>query len=433
MRCNAKHFDELRAYCETIPLVDCHDHADTCRPYYPDPIKSIVDSYFRSDLISVSSIKDIEFIENQELSLEERWPILKRAWQRTQHTGYARMIRLALKRFYDIDELSLEALHKMKDNPVDLREPKAYEAVLEEANIAVQLQNLWLDVRTVINDTLKLTPRARLVIGLPIYHRINSRQSVQEAIAPLGGRQVTSLSEYLDACRAIFEAYKKIGAVAFKDQSAYYRDLGYNNPTRQEAEAVFNWFMEDPRRHAALPDGIRPLSDFLFHEFMRMARNMDLPVQIHTGHMAGTHNEISKTNAVLMTRVFELHSDVQFDLFHANWPYSGELLFLCKNYPNVNIDFCWTHIIDPVYCQNLLVQILSSVPHGKVHGYGSDLGRADYAWAHAKMARDNIAIALANMVEMNYLDLDDARQVARMWMYENANNFFRLGLPALRG
>ncbi len=215
----------------------------------------------------------------------------------------------------------------------------------------------------------------------------------------------------------------------YKDQSAYERPLTYGNPTRAEAEAVFNWFMEDPRRSAAYPDGVKPLDDFLFHEFLRMARDLDLPVQIHTGHMAGIRNDIAKTNAVGLTRVLELHRNVRFDLFHANWPYGGEWLYLAKNYPNVHLDFCWANIIDPIYCQALFKQALSSVPHGKIHGYGSDFGgNADRAWAHAAIARDNIAIALAEMVESEYLGLDEAKEVAYAWLFGNANEFFRLGL-----
>jgi predicted TIM-barrel fold metal-dependent hydrolase len=187
--------------------------------------------------------------------------------------------------------------------------------------------------------------------------------------------------------------------------------------------------MEDPRRQAAYPEGTRALDDYLFHEFMRIARDMDLPVQIHTGHMAGIRNDIAKTNAVGLTKVIELHRDVRFDLFHANWPYSGELLFLGKNYPNVAIDFCWTNIIDPFYCQQLFKQALTSVPHGKIHGYGSDFGGcADRAWAHASIARDNMALALSEMVEIERLDVKAAKSVAQAWMFDNPNAFFQLGL-----
>ena len=93
------------------------------------------------------------------------------------------------------------------------------------------------------------------------------------------------------------------------------------------------------------------------------------------------------------------------------------------------MDFCWANIIDPFYCQQLFKQALTSVPHGKIHGYGSDFGGSvDRAWAHAQIARDNIAIALSDMVEIGYLDLDEAKKVAYAWLFGNANAFFGLGL-----
>jgi uncharacterized protein len=242
-------------------------------------------------------------------------------------------------------------------------------------------------------------------------------------------RTITSLDDYLDMCRESFTRCKQNGAVCFKDQSAYSRTLDYTNPCRSEAEAAFNWMMADPRRSLSYPDGNKPLGDFLFHEFMRMARDLDLPVQIHTGHMAGIRNDIRKTNAVLLTSLIELHRETRFDLFHANWPYSGELLYLGKNYPNVAIDFCWANMIDPLYCQLMFQQAISSVPHTKIHGFGADLGGdvLPSAWAHADLARDNIAIALANLVEIAYLSLDEAKEIASAWLFDNANEFFRLG------
>ena len=421
-------YDELRDYCEAIPLVDCHDHSDVCGPRYTDPIVAIKSGYFNSDLWSASSDRDIDFLDDTSRPLEERWPVLERAWKRTCHTGYARVTKLVLRKFYGEDDLTLGALKRMRDRLLDLSDEETFERILEEANIAVRLEDIGPDVSKVMDGTLKLAPRSRLVIPLPGYHSIRSHEGVQANVAPLK-RSVTCLDEYLEACREIFEAHKRFGAVAFKDQSAYERPIDYGNPTRAAAEEVFNGFMEDPRRSASYPYGVKPLDDFLFHSFLRMARDMDLPVQIHTGHMAGIRNDIVKTNAAGLTRVIELHRDVRFDLFHANWPYGGEILFLAKNYPNATIDFCWANIIDPVYCRNLFKQALASVPHGKIHGYGSDFsGCADRAWAHARIARDNIALALADMVAIEYLDLDEAKEVAQAWLFGNANAFFRLGL-----
>jgi len=428
MKGRASCFEELRDFCDNVPVIDCHDHSGECGPRYTDAIAALISGYFHSDVLSASSEDDVAVLGDTSRSLEERWPVLERAWKRTCHTGYAQVTRRVLKRFYDEDELTLDALRRMQERLPDLTDEATFDRILEEANIVARLEDMGVDVKKVMDGTQKLTPRARLVISLPAYHRVDCCDAVQARVAPLG-RRVTSLDEYLAACREIFEAHKRFGAVAFKDQSAYNRRLDYGNPPRAAAEEVFNWLMEDPRRVGGYPDQLKPLDDFLFHQFMRMARDMDLPVQIHTGHMAGIRNDIVKANAVALTKVLELHRDVRFDLFHANWPYSGELLYLCKNFPNVTIDFCWANIIDPFYCQNMFKQALSCVPHGKVHGYGSDFGGSvDRAWAHAQIARDNIAIALSDMVDIGYLGLDEAKQVARDWLFENANAFFRLGL-----
>lgn len=428
MRSNAKCYDDLRSYIETVPLVDCHDHSSTMGPKSTDPIKAVFDWYMMSDLASASSEAEARLVSDDQKPLEERWPVLEKAWKRTKHTGYALVVRRAMKHFYGEDDLSLAALERMREKLIDFSDQKNYESVLDEARIVVRLEDVWKNAEA-IQGTLKLPPRSRLAISLPGYHSIKSYSEVQAVASPLG-TTITSLDEYLEVCRTSFLRCKQAGAVCFKDQSAYERPLDYGNPTHAEAEAAFNWFMEDPRRALSYPDGNRPLGDYLFHQFMRMARVLDLPVQIHTGHMAGIFNNIAKTNAIGLTRLLELHRETRFDLFHANWPYSGELLYLGKNYPNVAIDFCWTNMVDPIYCQQMFQQAISCMPHAKIHGYGSDLAgdTLTSAWAHADLARDNIAIALSNLVEMEYLDLDEAKEIAWGWLFGNANEFFKLGL-----
>jgi len=85
-------------------------------------------------------------------------------------------------------------------------------------------------------------------------------------------------------------------------------------------------------------------------------------------------------------------------------------------------------MVDPLYAQSLMRQAVSSVPHAKIHGYGSDLAgdMVTSAWAHADLARDNLSMALADLVEMEYLGLDDAKQIASDWLYNNPRQFFKL-------
>ena len=429
MRSLAKSFDEMLAFVNETPLIDTHDHTAECGPNYDDPVLAIVSGYMRTDIVSASSETDVAILEDSTRSLDERWPILEKAWKRTCHTGYALCVRRVLKHFYDEDELTLDALKRMKERLIQFEDRVVFEGILDEAKIVMRIVDCWPNMHEMVAGTYEPPLRSKFVISLPARHAITNYDDVQAVVSPLG-RRVTSLDEYVTACRELFEIEKAYGAVAFKDQSAYTRTLDYGNPTRAEAEAVFNWFMVDPRRKAGYPEPVQILSDYLFHEFMRMARDMDLPVQLHTGHIAHGRGNIVDANAIGLTKLLALHRDTRFDLFHANWPYGDEFLFLGKNFPNVVLNFCWTHIIDPVFSVNLMKQVISSVPHGKIFGFGSDFfgNTVDKAWAHAQMAREHIAIALSDMVEMDYLSVDEAKEIAFGWMFGNPNEYFRLGL-----
>ncbi|MBE0696827.1 MAG: amidohydrolase family protein, partial [Anaerolineaceae bacterium] len=418
MKSQARCYPVLREYVEALPIIDCHDHSKVCGPRPTDVVKAVFDWYMNSDLNSASSDRESAAIYDESVPLEERWPILERAWSRTCHTGYAEVTRRVLREFYGESAVTLEALQRVQEKLIDFSDESTFDSVLEKAHIVVRLEDAWPDVKAFLAGAIQFPPRSLPVISLPGYHAVVNHGQVQANASPLN-RSITSLDEYVDTCRAIFSSMKSAGAVAFKDQSAYSRPLDYGNPSRSQAEEAFNWMMEDPRRSLSYPDGNRPLGDYLFHQFMRIARDLELPVQIHTGHMAGIRNEIAKTNAVHLTRLLELHRDTRFDLFHANWPYGGEILFLIKNYPNAAIDFCWTHMVDPYYSQELLRQAVFSVPHGKIHGFGSDLAgdTVTSAWAHADLARDNISMALADLVEIEYLDLDDAKNIAYDWLF----------------
>ena len=430
----AQCFDDLRATLDTMPVIDTHDHSTRLGPKYDDPVQVIVGEYLLTDLSSATSDETTRILLDRAVPLEERWPVLEQAWSRAAHTGFAQITRRVLQRFYDEDEVTLAALLRMQDRLLDLENEETFDDILEQANIVVRLADVWPDVLQVLNGSYQLTPHARLVIPLPGYHQVRSFMEIQARAAPLN-RSISTLDEYVDACWEIFQGFKEFGAVAFKDQSAYFRTLDYSNPTKDEAERVFNRLMADGLRSAGYPDELKPLDDYLFHAFMRMARDLDLPVQLHTGHLAGLYGDIRKANAAQMADLFLLHRDVRFDLFHANWPYGGELLFLAKAFPNVVMNFCWAHAIDPIYCQALMREAVSAVPHAKVHAFGADYGGfglppgggyVDRAWAHLQLALDNMAIALSDLVEMNYLSFVQAESIARAWLYENPKEFYRL-------
>ncbi|MBU7004276.1 MAG: amidohydrolase family protein [Theionarchaea archaeon] len=419
---------EILEAIEDFPVIDCHDHTmgPDNAPEYREPITALIQGYFQSDLTSAGGEPVMGKLNNQDVPTDEKWPIFEKLWKRTQHTGYARVTKIIMKEFYGEEEMSLPAVKRIGEKLLELKNERVYASILEEAGIKCRLVNVYPDIKKFISGEHKIYPLDRLLIPLPGFHAVRSHGNV-EGFGKIVNESVTDLDGYLEVCLKIFRGMKDAGAIGFKDQSAYSRTIRYENAPRSEAEKLFNFMMEDPRRSLGWPEA-RPLDDFLFHSFMGMAEELDLPVQIHTGHMAGIRNDIVKTNAANFTSVLELHRNVKFDLFHGNWPYLGELLYLGKNYPNVALDCCWVNIIDPLYTEQLMYNSLVTVPHSKIHGFGADYGDVpEYAAGHLKVARDVISGALARAVRRGWLDRDHVESVAADWLFNNPNQFFGLG------
>ena len=422
-----KTYEALRADVEKIPVIDTHEHfrGPDSQEAHKEPIKSVTSGYVHSDIMSAAGEEAAAMLQNGEIPTEKKWPVFQRAWAKMEHTAYARVTKLILKNEYGLEEISLEAMKGLAGRLLNLRDKKAFEAMMDRYGIRCCLANVWLDWKKFLSGEASLHERMRVLIGLPELHAVRTFEGVQR-VAGYIGRKVTCLDEYAACLREFCTRMKARGAVGMKDQSAYGRIIQYESGGRAEAEKLFGFIMDDPRRSIGYPAG-KPLDDWIFHELMRIARDLELPVQIHTGHMAGIRNDVTKTNAAHFRSVLELHRDVKFDLFHGNWPYAGDWLFLGKNYPNVALDCCWLHVIDPRYARRVLADAVSAVPHSKIHGFGGDYGALEFACGHLVIARDNIAAALAEMVDDGWICMDEARQVAADWLFNNPNEFFTLG------
>lgn len=432
-------YRRLREAIESLPVIDCHEHTVGPKGAIEDrePIASLIPGYVQSDLTAVAYPRweghrpdTMAFLNDQSVATEEKWPLFSRLWRSTEHTAYARVTMRILRDVYGEKEMSLAALKRIGERLLNLRDEDVYRRTLDQAGIRCRLVDIWPDMKAFLSGKQQIYERDRLLISLPQFHAVKTWQAVND-ITQVVEQTVTSLDGYLAACHEIFRRMKERGAIGMKDQAAYQRTLLYENAARAEAEPLFNLIMADPRASLGWPQA-KPLDDFLFHRFMEMARDLGMPVQIHTGHMAGIRNDIAKTNAVLFTSVLELHRDVRFDLFHGNWPYMGEFLYLGKNFPNVHLDLCWLHIIDPVYAQNLLSEGLTAVPHSKFHAFGGDY--RDFilhAVAHLSIARDVVAASLAERVEWGWLTEEQALPIAADWFFNNPNEFFGLGFAPI--
>ncbi|MGC8781528.1 MAG: amidohydrolase family protein [Anaerolineae bacterium] len=440
-------FDRLLAQINDLPVIDCHEHASAelfgpngyvRLPSPAEPIAALTNGYVLSDFCAAgASLADCEMLQDSSVPTERKWPLFGALWPKLEHTAYGRVTKLVLRDHYGEPELTLDALQRVGEQ-LGERSPAYHAEIFDRAHIRLALTDVlnWRpdSMARYLAGRLNLPSHMRLMFPLRLFHVIQSDEpnahdfdSVQK-IGFWADRHITSLDEFLEAVFLVLRKAKARGAVGLKDQSAYSRTLSYDLVPRADAERLFNRLLTDPRHALGWPEA-KPLDDFLFHQYMRFARELEMPVQLHTGHMAGVWNRVDKADAGLLAPVLELHQGVRFDLFHGNWPEPGPLLFLGINYPNVALDLCWLPIIDPLYAEELLKRAVVTIPSSKIHGFGGDYVDApEYSAAHLTVARAVIAAALADLVERGWLEEEQALGIAADWLFSNPNEFFKLGL-----
>jgi predicted TIM-barrel fold metal-dependent hydrolase len=221
----------------------------------------------------------------------------------------------------------------------------------------------------------------------------------------------------------------KTGAVALKSALAYSRSLRYEKVDAGSAEHDFNeFFLEahSPSWRGGIKAG-KALQDHMMHWICRLADEQGLAFQFHTGLQEGNGNIIVEANPSHLTNLFLEYENIRFDIFHMGYPYVMELSNLAKNFRNVNIDMAWGHIISPEAARQALAEWLDTVPANKISAFGGDYSFVDGVYGHQRLARQNVAAALAVKVADGSFDLDRAREIATCVFIDNPTRIFNLG------
>jgi uncharacterized protein len=434
LKSNSKSYEEIRSYLDTVPVIETHEHYTGIVRPVDDILSFIMENYYYSDFLSSSFgiEKEAALVgvsgksqKNKKLSFEERFNLFKRIYKKSDKTAYARGLQIGLKRCWGVEKIDDIESIKDLERRFSTRDQSFYERTMKEYGIRAKVVDIF-DLKPFVEGEEKdYSKYCRFAFSLPEYHDIHNKADILR-LEQYAVRRITCLDDYLESFEAFFKKCIDFGIVCIKDQTAYRRTISYSNPSRGEAEKIFNSIVSRPRDIFG-DDEARALDDWLFHYFMRLAAKYELPVQIHTGHMAGIRNSIEKTNAANLTPILELHQDVRFDLFHGNWPYMDEYLFLGKNYPNVWLNLCWVQSIDPVYCIELMKRVIVTVPHTKLLAFGADTGQIEWVVGYLTIARDNVACALSEMVDSGWIDMEEARRIAADWFFNNPNEFYKLG------
>ena len=431
--------DTIRDFVMQQPLFDAHEHVVTL-PAFADlrPHYASLAGYAQSDLVTARG--PVKPGEESLPPVDD--PGHKAAyfalWRKSRATGYCRAIERACR-----DLLGLEYVEENADAISDaITKLKGADPAAAYVDVMQQKAGIAWGIK----DSIRMPDDTRDEL-YPAFVRFNYRDdpllyvgtrhevTIREAA---WGRSIHSLDDLIDGfMQSISDCLATGKVTSLKIGVAYRRALDFKEATRHEAELGFNRLMSiDPGSTTHLASAtqsirsaeeLRPLHDYLTHVFVRRAADEDLPIQVHTGYLAGNRRVLTNVNPMQLLPLLIRYPAVRFDLFHAGWPFHHEMGTIGKHYPNVWINLCWAWTMNPVTMEHALDAWLDGVPHCKIFGFGSDTGNPICAYGYAVQAREGIARVLERRIARGDTDLPLAREVARAIMLENGVEFHDLG------
>ncbi len=169
----------------------------------------------------------------------------------------------------------------------------------------------------------------------------------------------------------------------------------------------------------------KALQDFMFHWIIKKSIEFDLPIQIHTGYLAGNGNVLENSHPLKLNNLFLEYPKAKFVLLHGGYPWTSEFSALGKMFPNVYLDLVWLPQISREVAVRSLDEMLDCVPYNKFF-WGGDCHLIEESTGSLEFGKDVVAQVLAARVNRGLMTEEVARDVALKIFRENALRYFKL-------
>lgn len=411
-------FESVMETLEETPVIDTHEHLENEERHEKwNVLSDYTQHYFVCDLISSGLPPErISHLDDEELSIIEKWDSLSPWWERCRNTGYGQALDLAARKLYGVDEINRATIDCVEDGFQKLRAHKGFSNKLlrETCGIEYIMDNIWRLDGDDVNGLFRFVTQADdwVLFGV---NELGLEKNVF--------MRATSIEDWAELCLDTLEKdFSVRGAVALKLALAYKRKLFFSDPNRVDAEAGYQSIRRGESEHSAAH--ICAAQDYIARKIMRLADEKRWIVQIHTGYQEGNSNILTNSDPGQLSNLLMSFPNVRFDLFHMGFPYHNICGALGKMFPNVRVNMCWTHMLSPITARNMLREWLYMIPVNKIFGFGGDCRFFDGTVGHLELAKRNTAHTLSKCVEDGLFSLKRAKEVARMLFYENPRDYY---------
>ena len=168
-----------------------------------------------------------------------------------------------------------------------------------------------------------------------------------------------NLQEYLESMGQAVKQKAAQGAVALKLAIAYERGLDFDIVDFDAAQR--GWTRAD-----ATPYEVKAFEDTVAFYLCRIAGDLKLPVQVHTGM-----GQLVHTNALWLKPLLDYCPQTQFVLLHCSYPHTADCMALLHEYNNVYADLSWLPLLSPDAAGVILGELLDIADCGRI-AWGCD-------------------------------------------------------------
>lgn len=405
--------ERLVDHSRSIGIVDAHEHlvAETQRLGREVDAMVLLSLYVFSDLRAAGmptrhpSQLAGNVLLDVDVPLLDRWRMVEPYLDSVRQMSSYRMVEITLADLFGVDRLDERTLVEVSERMRAENTPGLYDRILgERCGISTVLAQRHLGIE------LDPKPLMRPVLLLLAFYHEPGPAVLHEVTKRIGG-PVPDLGSYVAALRQILEEEKDAGVVGLK----IYPPPAVA-PDAANAAEEFRAMV----RGAPATDNLRRV---LLDHLLFIARDLELPVAVHTGVWEDFRQLDPKRVIDLLRR----HPEVRFDLFHLGMPYVRDSLFIARAYPNAHLNLTWTYSLSEVITARAIDEIFDVVPLNKVSAFGGDLRWAvENVYGHLELARWSVARALAERVVRGRTDEDEARWVIERWFRDNPRELYSL-------
>lgn len=416
--------NRIEAKVFETPFIDTHEHlvdeSDRLNAIKPvfccDDWTVLLSLYFKFDLVSAGMEQNLlDNIFSEKTDPLKKWNILKPYWPILKNTASGLVLRETIKTLYNIIDLSDKNIEELQKKYLSTRTKGFYKHIIQDiANIKYAIVHNPLKA---FNES-ESTELLKQDISIDGFIRIVlTPYNVPE------NKEIKTLKDWLTIIDWWFDNFGK-HAKGIKIGTAYFRRLNF---TRNKIDNKNELFLKKINSQELTSEEEKLLQDYLFWYCIDKATEYKLPVKLHTGQYAMNNimdMNLLKTNATDCANLCKQAPNTQFVFFHICYPYYEEMLSLAKHYANAYIDMCWSWTLNPIAAKDFLKKFILTVPNNKIFTFGGDDIIVENLVGHSIIARKGITQALTELVEEEWLSLNDALELIDVIMHKNAEELF---------